>query len=191
MSKLEKALEDIANGAREVAINKFGLDVESVRRLMAACSAVSSNITDLTLEECSLHAEAAKVIASSLRSNSVLTELILGCNEDIGLRGAQAFGEVLCVNTALILLWLDRCGVGDEGAGHLALSLQRNQTLEHLCLDANGITFVGAVSISTALPFNKTLISLDLESNPLGDDGVEALRKLFLVLACACCCYWR
>jgi hypothetical protein len=177
MSKLDKALENIANGADEVDVSYFKLDVESVRRLMAVCCAASSNVRKLDLWTCSLNSQAAEVIASCLRSNSVLTELNLGWNGMIGPEGAKTVAEILCVNAMLILLWLHGCNVGDEGAGSLAVALRRNRTLEELYLGNNGITHVGAAALAAALPFNQTLKRLDLNNNPLGDDGVEALAK--------------
>jgi hypothetical protein len=177
MSKLEKALEDIAKGAEEVDVSSMQLDLESVRRLMVACCAENSKVNKLHLLCCGLGAEAAELIASSLRSNSVLTWLFLDGNKDIGPRSAQALCEMLCENTTLRLLYLYGCHVGDEGAGHLAVALRRNRTLGYLCLDSNDITYLGASAIAAVLPFNQTLDRLDWESNPLGDAGVEALAK--------------
>jgi hypothetical protein len=176
MSELEKALVNIANGVEEVRILNVRLDLESVRRLMAACSAASSQVTKLTLVCCVLDADAAQVIVSSLRSNGVVMLLNLGCNK-ISPRGAKAFGEMLCANSALKTLKLCSCNIGDEGAGHLAVALRRNRTLEELWLGENGITYVGAAALVAALPFNQTLKHLQLSNNPLGDDGVEALAK--------------
>jgi hypothetical protein len=177
MSKLEQALENIANGAEEVDVSAVELDLESVRRLMAACSALSSNVKKLMLWSSSLDAESAEVIALSLRSNSVATELNLTSNNDVGRRGAEVLAEMLCVNKALKTLKLYGCSVWDEGAGHLAVALRQNRTLEGLDLDRNRITHLGSASLAAALPFNQTLKRLDLNNNPLGDDGVEALAK--------------
>jgi hypothetical protein len=151
--------------------------LESVRRLMAACCAASSKVKNLAMLWCGLDAQAGGLIASSLRSNSVLTRLDLDGNEEIGPMGAQVLSEALCVNVALTLLYLYKCNVGDKGAGHLAVALRRNRTLEDLWLGENGITHVGAAAIAAALPFNQGLKSLELSNNPLGDDGVEALAK--------------
>jgi hypothetical protein len=175
MSTLEQVLQSVANGAEEVGI-RFEPDLESVRRLMAACSAARSKVTKVVLAYCFLDAETVEVIASSLRSNSVLTELDVGYNR-IGPRGAQALAEVLCVNLALKCLHLYDCNVGDEGAGHLAVVLQHNRTLRDLLLGRNGITYVGAAALAAVLPFNQTLKRLQFSNNPLGDDGVEALAK--------------
>jgi hypothetical protein len=175
MFTLEKALENVAKGEEQVRV-QVELHLESVRRLMAACSAESPKVKKLMLWKCGLGSEAAEVIASSLRSSSVLTWLDLGSN-DIGPRDAQALGEMLCVNVALKILWLRSCNIGDEGAGHLAVALQRNRTLEELALDFNGIKLVGASALATALLFNQTLKLLDLDNNSLGNDGVEALAK--------------
>jgi hypothetical protein len=176
MKNLEEALENIAHGAEKVDV-RFELDLESVRCLMAACSAASSKVKKLHFTCYSLAAEAAEVIASSLRSNNVLTLLNLGHNHDIGPRGAQALGDKLCVNIALVSLGLYKCNVGDVGAGYLAGALRRNRTLEELWLGGNGITHVGAAAFAAALPFNQTLKRWSLYKNPLGDDGVEALAK--------------
>jgi hypothetical protein len=178
MFTLERALESIAKGADVVDARLFSkLDVEIVRRLMAACSAACSNVKTLTFAYCFLDAEAAEVIASSLRSNSVLTLLNLSSNKDIGSRGAQALAETLCMNVALKTLWISCCLVGDKGADPLAVALLQNRTLEELWLGENGITHVGAAAIAAALPFNQTLKRFSLYDNPLGHDGVEVLAK--------------
>jgi hypothetical protein len=174
MNLLESALEKIANGAEEINGRAIGLDLESVRRLMAACCSASSKVKKLDLAWCGLAAEAAEVIASSLRSNNALTVLSLTGNE-IGLPVAHALGKLLCVNVMLRVLHLFRCSVGDEGAGHFAVALRQNRTLEQLWLGENGITHLGAVAFASALPFNQTLKRLTLDRNPLVD--VEALAK--------------
>jgi Ran GTPase-activating protein (RanGAP) involved in mRNA processing and transport len=144
---------------------------------MAACSTASSKVKKLDLALCGLATQAAEVIASSLRSNSEVTELDLSGNTGIGARGTQALVEILCVNAALKVLWLNRCCVGDEGAGHLAVALRQNRTLDMLLLGGNGIRHVGAAAIAAMLPFNQTLKSLQLNDNLLGDDGVDVLSK--------------
>jgi hypothetical protein len=70
MNKLEEALESIEKGAEEVRVGFERLDLESVRRLMAACSAASSNVWRLELWSCGLDAEAVEVVAASLRSKN-------------------------------------------------------------------------------------------------------------------------
>jgi hypothetical protein len=177
MNRLENALESIAKGSEEISFMNFVLDLESVRRLMAACSTASSKVRTLVLGSCFLDAEAAEVIASSLRSNSVLTRLSLSSNNRIGPQGAKALSEILRVNTALKLLFLSDCRFLDEGAGHLAVALRRNRTLQVLWLDNNGITHVGAAALAAILPFNQMLKCFYLHCNPLGVDGVEALAK--------------
>jgi Ran GTPase-activating protein (RanGAP) involved in mRNA processing and transport len=177
MSQLEKVLESIAHGAEEVRLVSEKFDLESVRRLMAACLAESSKVKKLELWVCGLDGQAVEVIASSLRNNSVLTELSLDGNKDIGPRGAQVLCEFLCVNSFLKLLGLRSCNVGDEGAGRLAVAMRQNRTLEGLFVGNNGITHVGAAAIAAALPCNQTLKRLFLSNNPLGDDGVEVLAK--------------
>jgi hypothetical protein len=177
MSKLEKALERSAKGAEDFRLGFVPLDLESVRRVMAAGSAVSSKVKALDLTCCGLDAEAAELIASSLRSNSVLTWLDLEGNDDFGPQGTRALGEMLCVNAALRFLKLVFCGVGDEGAGHLASALRQNRILEQIWLGNNGTTHVGAAALAAVLPFNQTLKRLSLSNNPVGDDGVEVLAK--------------
>jgi hypothetical protein len=176
-NKLEEELWRIACGAEEVEIFDFWLDLESVRHLLAMCSTVSAEVQKLDLRSCGLDAKAAEVIASSLRSNRVLTWLNLSSDKDIGSRGAQALAEMLCVNTFLTVLKIVLCEVGDEGVTHLAVALRRNRMLKELWLGNNGIERVGAAAIAAALPFNQTLKLLSLYNNPLGNDGVEALAK--------------
>jgi hypothetical protein len=177
MNKLESTLVNIANGALEVNVGFVQLDLGSIRRLFAACCDESSRVKKLNLAWCGVDLQRVKVISLSLRSNSVLTELNLSGNEDIGPRGAQALGEMLCVSATLKTLWLYSCKIGDEGAGHLAVALRQNRTLEELSLCKNDLMVVGAAGLAEALPFNQTLKVLLLSENPLGEDGVEALTK--------------
>jgi hypothetical protein len=175
MSKLEKVLESIANGA-SVVHSCFELDLESTRRLMAACSAMSSKVTKLILGSCCFCAETMEVFASSLRSNCVLVEINLSGNS-IGAQGALALAEMLHKNTTLKFLFLYWCNVQDKGACHLAVALGRNRTLEELSLGGNGITYAGAAALAAALPLNQKLKCVELCNNPLCDDGVDALAK--------------
>jgi hypothetical protein len=181
MSKLEEALESITSGSEEVMVVDHELDLESVRRLMAACSAGSSKVMKLELLLCGLDGQAVEVIASSLRSNNVLKWLNLGAQKEIGPRGARALGEMLCVTMGLKSLWIYGCNVGDEGAGHLALALRQNRTLSELTLGDNDIAHVGALALAAALPFNQCAKIL------LAMMASRHLPKLFFVQACTHC----
>ena len=64
-------------------------------------------------------------------------------------------------------LRLDRCGLGDDGAMHVASGLVGHDTLEILHLDENNIGELGAAALAKGLLRNGSLTSLGLAGNRL------------------------
>ena len=84
-----------------------------------------------------LTAHDATVVAEILKSNTSVTKVNLGANEEIGDEGAKALAEALKVNATVKELNLYECGIGDDGAAALAEALRSNTSLTYLRLEYN------------------------------------------------------
>uniref|UniRef100_A0A8C1NTT2 Uncharacterized protein n=1 Tax=Cyprinus carpio TaxID=7962 RepID=A0A8C1NTT2_CYPCA len=108
--------------------------------------------TDLRLRDCGVTDEGCSALASALRSNpSQLRQLCLSLNEigDLGVKRLCAGLED--PHCKLEILWLNNCGVTDEGCAALASALRSNPS---------------------------HLRELDLSGNKLGKSGVKLLSDL-------------
>lgn len=83
----------------------------------------------------------------------------------------------LAENTSLqsVVFW--RCGISDNGAHSLAVSLALNRHLEMLDLCNNKIGDRGAETLAKSLEINVKLQRLNLAVNMIGDKGAQALAK--------------
>ena len=104
----------------------------------------------------------------------------------IGTVETQYLAQVLSVNT----LCLSKNPLGDDGAKALAELLEGtrsgtvNSTLEHADLSWCYIGPVGAKHLAQALCVNTSMKSLNLYGNTIGDQGAEALAKVFKAEQC-------
>ena len=64
--------------------------------------------------------------------------------------------------SVLTSLGLSDCTIGDDGARHLAIGLQGNDTLQRLVLSGNCISDEGAGYLASSLSQNRSLKSLYL-----------------------------
>ncbi|KAK7155979.1 hypothetical protein R3I94_006142 [Phoxinus phoxinus] len=117
-------------------------------------SAVLENckLEELWLSDCGVTDEGCAALASALRSNpSHMRNLYLSGNK-LGDSGVKLFSAVLVnPHCKLEILWLDDCGVTDEGCAALASALRSNPS---------------------------HLRELSLSENKLGDSGVKLLNDL-------------
>jgi len=109
----------------------------------------------------------AKSIGLMLQKNSTLQNLFLG-NNCIGPIGMESIAEGLKnVHIDLNLLSLESNKLGEDGAQHLAESIQINQTLKVLDISNCNIGPAGAYAISQAMNINPIMTNLNLECNKI------------------------
>ncbi|XP_058624174.1 NACHT, LRR and PYD domains-containing protein 3-like isoform X3 [Onychostoma macrolepis] len=189
----------------DLSENKLG---ESVNILSDVLQDPDCKLEKLCLSDCGVTDEGCAALASALRSNpSHLRHLDLSVNE-LG-ESVNLLSDVLQdPDCKLETLWLDYCGVTDEGCAALASALRSNPShlrhldlsvnelgesvnllsdvlqdpdckLETLCLSDCGVTDEGCAALASALRSNPShLRELDLSRNKLGDSAVKLLSDL-------------
>ncbi|KAL3967252.1 DDRGK domain-containing protein 1 [Sarotherodon galilaeus] len=162
--------------------------------------------TEVSLSDCMLSEEGARVLLSGLFDNTTVKVLDLKGN-NLRSSGAEVLGQFLAQNKTLrrlVLEW-NALGVWDEafslfcsglasncvltqldlrnnqinhhGASELALALKRNSTLEVLDLRWNNIGLLGGRSMLEALQNNKSIVQLEMAGNNIPSDTLKALEQ--------------
>ena len=173
---LINALFESSLSLREVMFESI-TDCELLNCFIVALRQNASQVTNLTLLECSINKGICHELAKMLQANAALKELDLSRNE-IGDEGACELAKMLQANTALKELNLSGNRIGDEGACELAKMLQANTALKELNLSRNGIGDEGACELAKMLQANTALKELGLSGNEIGDEGACALAKM-------------
>ena len=139
-------------------------------------------IRHLTIIDCHIGDEEAKLLANPLEKNTTLYEFHLSRNQ-IGDKGAKALANALEKNTTLYEFRLGDNQIGDKGAKELATTLEKNTTLLNLDLGLNKIDIEGASALVSALEKNKKLMNIDLGGNKIGrGDAMYPPRPILLPL---------
>jgi len=113
--------------------------------------------------------------SSMLRKNKALTAIDLGWNK-IGSHGAQHLALALPFCTVLRELHIaGNTEVGDVGASSIAQALEHNKALEVLDLSWTTITLDGALNLAQMLQCDNGLNSLQLMGNTIGFAGALAI----------------
>ncbi|TKS90272.1 Leucine-rich repeat-containing protein 45 [Collichthys lucidus] len=162
--------------------------------------------TEVSLSDCMLSEEGAKVLLSGLFGNTTVKVLDLKGN-NLRSKGAEVLGKLLARNKTLrrlVLEW-NALGVWDEafslfceglasnnvltqldlrnnqinhhGASELALALKRNNTVEVLDLRWNNIGLLGGRSLLKAVQKNKSIVQLEMAGNNIPSDTLRALEQ--------------
>ncbi|KAM9424107.1 leucine-rich repeat-containing protein 45 isoform 2-T2 [Pholidichthys leucotaenia] len=162
--------------------------------------------TEVSLSDCMLTEEGAKMFLTGLFANTTIKVLDLKGN-NLRSAGAEVLGKLLARNKTLrrlVLEW-NALGVWDEafslfcdglgsnntltqldlrnnqishrGASELALALKRNGTLEVLDLRWNNIGLLGGRSLLEAIQKNKSVVQLEMAGNNIPGDTLKALEQ--------------
>jgi len=103
---------------------------------------------------------------------------------------ATTLSGVLKSNGVLTTLVLNDNDIRDEGAVALAHGLSHNRALELLELNGCAIKAEGAKALGRALETNDVLTKVDLRNNRLGDDGVLEIGRSLLNSAHGVLCFF-
>ncbi|XP_054833174.1 leucine-rich repeat-containing protein 45 [Eublepharis macularius] len=132
--------------------------------------------TEITLSDCMLSEEGAKLLLHGLCANTVVKSLDLKGN-NLRAVGAEALGKLLRQNKSVRSLTLEwnNLGIWEESFALFCEGLGANSTLQRLDLRNNQINHQGAGELSMALKNNSGLQELDLRWNNIGLLGGRAL----------------
>ncbi|XP_066520616.1 leucine-rich repeat-containing protein 45 [Hoplias malabaricus] len=194
----------VAGGAR-LYLSGQSLGVES-------CSVLGRTLqkdtlfTEISLSDCMLSEEGAKLFLNGLCSNTTVKVLDFKGNNLRG-AGAEALGKLLmrsktlrrlvlewnalgmweegfsifCEGLAsspcLIQLDLRNNQINHQGAAELGSALKRNSVLQEFDLRWNNIGLLGGRSLLDALQQNRTLLQLELAGNNIPSDILRAIEQ--------------
>ena len=139
---------------------------------------MNTSLETLSLSDNICDSSGADALTEGLIS-SFVHDVFFHSNQ-IGDRGAIAFGKMLTITDRLKTLVLDTNSISCDGASSLANGLRTNTSLATLSLADNHISQDGGIAIASMLMANKSLSSIDLSRNYLGASSgriAEALCK--------------
>ncbi|KAJ7315942.1 hypothetical protein JRQ81_002104 [Phrynocephalus forsythii] len=158
------------------------LDLSAQSLSVETCGALGKlfqdelQFTEITLSDCMLSEEGAKLLLHGLCSNTVVKALDLKGN-NLRAVGAEALGKVLRQNKSIRSLTLEwnNLGIWEESFSRFCEGLGANSHLQRLDVRNNQINHQGAGDLALALKTNSTLQELDLRWNNVGLLGGRAL----------------
>uniref|UniRef100_A0A6J0VF87 Leucine-rich repeat-containing protein 45 n=1 Tax=Pogona vitticeps TaxID=103695 RepID=A0A6J0VF87_9SAUR len=166
----------------EEATGRSRLDLATQSLSVETCGALGKllqdelQFTEITLSDCMLSEEGAKLLLHGLCSNTVVKALDLKGN-NLRAVGAEALGKLLRQNKSIRSLTLEwnNLGIWEESFARFCEGLGANAQLQHVDLRNNQINHQGAGDLAMALKTNSTLQELDLRWNNVGLLGGRAL----------------
>lgn len=122
--------------------------------------------------------ERAIELFEALKSNNRI-KFVDAENNNIGPRGAQAFGEMLITNKTIEEAILSYNDFNDIGTKAIANAIRYNNKISIINLANNNISDEGAIALAESLANNKTIAQIDLKDNKIGNKGAAAFLKMF------------
>ncbi|XP_069511417.1 leucine-rich repeat-containing protein 45 [Ambystoma mexicanum] len=198
-------LRDDPGGRGRLDFSTLNLSVES-SDILGRLLQNDIHFTDILLSDCMLSEEGVKLLLHGLCSNSVVKRLDLKGN-NLRAVGAEALGKLLRQNKSIRSLTLEWNNLGmwedsfslfceglgsnhflqqldlrnnqinHQGAGELAVALNRNSSLQDLDLRWNNIGLLGSRSLLNSLHNNKTMGKLELSGNNIPSDILKAIEQ--------------
>ncbi|XP_078427108.1 leucine-rich repeat-containing protein 45 [Cetorhinus maximus] len=161
----------------EITLCDCMLNEEGAKLLLYGLCA-NTTIQMLDMKGNNLRAAGAEALGKLLRHNKSLKSLILEWNA-LGMweEGFCVFCEGIRANKSLKHLDLRNNQINHQGVGELALALKNNDTLEELDLRWNNVGLLGGRALLCALQQNKTLVRLELAGNNIPSDVLKAVEQ--------------
>jgi Ran GTPase-activating protein (RanGAP) involved in mRNA processing and transport len=166
------AVRCIAQGLREnkslrsIDLSHCRLGDQGVSVLANGLGSSNKTLKDLFVSDNQITANGLAVLLDLVGSNLPISKLDLAGNP-LGTEGANVLANKLGRNMIphLKKVWIERCGVGDNGLERIASALEQNSTLEVIALQGNVFGEPGLKALAKSLPNIQTLDYLDLTWN--------------------------
>lgn len=155
-------------------------DTTTIRHIAQGVLA-NSTLKEFSMECCKLGNDGAKEFLEVLTTNSTLTTLDLGGNNEYDESATIDLYRALSKNpnTALTRFEVACCSVDTPAAREIANFIATNTTLTTLDLK-QAIPDVGIIAIAKALETNRTLTKLIIHSDRMSDVGVTEIAKMMV-----------
>ena len=200
LSRLLSSL--ISTSLKEFNISDFSLPPEAVEQVISGLHHANTTLEKFCMYYPHFTLQITNLLASALRTNHTLVGLELACfnsgidscqlatalctndtlqklqliNNPIGIRGADAFAEMLRTNHTLVNLQLEECNIYPDGACQLASALCKNDTLQEFSMSGRS-GFKGAAAFAEMLLKNKSLkvLKFPYDDDSIGEEGTQKL----------------
>ncbi|XP_069564902.1 leucine-rich repeat-containing protein 45 [Brachyistius frenatus] len=159
----------------EVSLSDCMLSEEGAKVLLTGLF-LNTTVKVLDLKGNNLRSTGAEVLGKLLARNKTLRRLVLEWNAlGVWVEAFSLFCDGLASNSVLTQLDLRNNQINHHGAFELALALKCNSTLEVLDLRWNNIGLLGGRSLLEALQKNKHRVQLEVAGNNIPSDTLNAL----------------
>ncbi len=135
------------------------------------------NLTVIDLENQDLTQDEIKLIATSIKTNTMIQKLKLSRNRILD-TGAITLAAAIAENNSLLCIHLHSAGIGSTGAKSIATILELKTNLEAFSLSNNPIKATGVIAIAIAFREHPKLKLLSLARCGMRDEGVQALATM-------------
>jgi hypothetical protein len=122
-------------------------------------------------------AAASQQIMRALQNNLLITQLDLSDNVLGSAAVSTLAANLRMPKCPLVVLTMNRCGLGDDGATALAQGLEFNKHTANLSLQHNKIGDHGAAAFGVLLSVNSNITRLDLSWNDVRARGADGLAQ--------------
>lgn len=178
------AVRYLAQGLREnkslhsIDLSHCSLGDQGVSVLANGLGTANKTLKDLFVSDNQITATGLGVLLDLVGSKLPISKLDLAGNP-LGTEGANVLADALGRNTIphLKKVWIERCGVGDDGLERIASALEQNSTLEVIALQGNVFGEQGLEALAKSLPNIHTLDYLDLTWNASFSSCMPILMK--------------
>ncbi|KAK2815448.1 hypothetical protein Q5P01_025915 [Channa striata] len=161
----------------EVSLSDCMLSEEAARILLTGLFG-NTTVKVLDLKGNNLRSTGVEVLGKLLARNKTLQRLVLEWNAlGVWEEAFSLFCDGLASNSVLKQLDLRNNQINHHGATELSLALKRNTTLEALDLRWNNIGLLGGRSLLEALQKNKSIVQLEVTGNSIPGDILKALEQ--------------
>jgi len=173
-SLIPSFIRNFSHSQEELDLSFKQLTRGEISQLSQFLQHIPNSITKLKLDENEILGGGGRFVREIIQTTSTLLILSLERN-GLGNEGIEAISKGLIQNTTLQTIDLQANGIGKEGGKYLGEMLQINTTLLDLFVDENNLQNEGVKAISKGIACNSTLETLDISDNNITSEGIECL----------------
>ena len=144
----------------------------------------NNNFIHLDLSSNEITAEGSAILIKYIQQCQGLISLNLHSNDSLkknrlGIKGAEALGELLVTNFVISYINISSVGIGKEGLEFIIKGIAVNQSLLYINLADNGFDSKSINSLCASINISK-LTEIVIRENLIGNKGCEYISNMFM-----------